>query len=89
MKESVTRALQKSFAGASITVLTDLEAGLAAAGEGPAIILIMGTGSAAFGRNLGVKFARRWRVRACIERSRQRIRYRQAGDRRCDTRAGR
>src|SRR5882762_1330298 len=33
MKESLTRALQKSFAGASIIVLTDLEAGLAAAGE--------------------------------------------------------
>ncbi len=52
MKESLTHALQKSFAGASIIVLTDLEAGLAAAGEGPAIILVvMGTGSAAFGRN--------------------------------------
>ncbi len=58
MKESVTRALQKSFAGASITVLTDLEAGLAAAGEGPAIILVMGTGSAAFGRNAEGEVAR-------------------------------
>ena len=58
MKESVTRALQKSFAGASITVLTDLEAGLAAAGEGPAIILVMGTGSASFGRNAAGEIAR-------------------------------
>jgi N-acetylglucosamine kinase-like BadF-type ATPase len=51
MKERVRCALQKSFAGASITVLTDLEAALAAAGEGPAIVLVAGTGSAAFGRN--------------------------------------
>jgi N-acetylglucosamine kinase-like BadF-type ATPase len=58
MKESLTRALQESFAGASITVLTDLEAGLAAAGEGPAIILVMGTGSAAFGRNAEGEIAR-------------------------------
>ena len=58
MKEGVTRALQASFAGASITVLTDLEAGLAAAGEGPAIILVMGTGSAAFGRNADGEIAR-------------------------------
>src|SRR5882762_3926209 len=58
MKESVTRAPQESFAGASIIVLTDLEAGLAAAGEGPAIILVMGTGSAAFGRNAEGEIAR-------------------------------
>ena len=51
MKERMKCALQKSFAGASITVLTDLEAALAAAGEGPAIVLVAGTGSAAFGRN--------------------------------------
>ncbi len=51
MKESMTRALQESFVGASITMLTDLESALAAAGEGPAIILVMGTGSASFGRN--------------------------------------
>jgi len=34
-----------------VTVLTDFEAALAAAGEGPAIVLIAGTGSAAAGRN--------------------------------------
>jgi len=51
MKDSMTRALRECFLGAQVTVLTDLEAGLAAAGEGPAIILVMGTGSAAFGRN--------------------------------------
>jgi len=58
MKESMSRALQKCFCGAAITVLTDLEAGLAAAGEGPAIILVMGTGSAAFGRNREGEIAR-------------------------------
>jgi len=47
----MTRALQESFVSASITMLTDLESALAAAGEGPAIILVMGTGSASFGRN--------------------------------------
>jgi N-acetylglucosamine kinase-like BadF-type ATPase len=51
MKESMSRALQKCFVGAALTVLTDLEAALMAAGEGPAIILVMGTGSASFGRN--------------------------------------
>jgi N-acetylglucosamine kinase-like BadF-type ATPase len=51
MKERVRCALQRRFAGASITVLTDLEAALAAAGEGPTIVLVAGTGSAAFGRN--------------------------------------
>jgi N-acetylglucosamine kinase-like BadF-type ATPase len=51
-------ALQKSFPGAAITVLTDLDAALAAAGEGPAIILVAGTGSAAFGRNAEGEIAR-------------------------------
>ena len=51
MKESMSRALQECFVGAAITVLTDLEAALVAAGEGPAIVVVMGTGSAAFGRN--------------------------------------
>jgi N-acetylglucosamine kinase-like BadF-type ATPase len=51
MKQRMTLALQMSFPGATITILTDLEAALAAAGEGPAIVLVAGTGSAAFGRN--------------------------------------
>ena len=51
MKQRMTLALQMSFPTAAITVLTDLEAALAAAGEGPAIVLVVGTGSAAFGRN--------------------------------------
>jgi N-acetylglucosamine kinase-like BadF-type ATPase len=51
MREQMQAALQKSFPAATIVVQTDLEAALAAAGEGAAIILVMGTGSAAFGRN--------------------------------------
>lgn len=51
MKQRMTVALQNSFPGAAITVLTDLDAALAATGEGPAIVLIAGTGSAAIGRN--------------------------------------
>jgi len=58
MKDSMSRALAECFRGASITVLTDLEAALAAAGEGPAIILVMGTGSASFGRNANGEVAR-------------------------------
>jgi N-acetylglucosamine kinase-like BadF-type ATPase len=58
MKESMRRALQQCFVGAAITVLTDLEAALAAAGEGAAIILVMGTGSASFGRNAQGEIAR-------------------------------
>jgi len=50
MKERMSGALQKCFPCAAITVLTDLEAALAAAGEGPAVVLVVGTGSAAFGR---------------------------------------
>ena len=51
MKERVRCALQETFPGARITVLTDLEAALAAAGEVPTIVLVAGTGSAAMGRN--------------------------------------
>ena len=58
MKERMSCALQKSFPGAAVTVLTDLEAALAAAGEGPAIVLVVGTGSAAFGRNAEGEIAR-------------------------------
>jgi N-acetylglucosamine kinase-like BadF-type ATPase len=51
MRERMRCALQKCFPGAAVTVLTDFEAALAAAGEGPAIVLIAGTGSAATGHN--------------------------------------
>lgn len=58
MREQMRAALQRSFPEAAITMLTDLEAALAAAGEGPAIILVAGTGSAAFGRNAEGEIAR-------------------------------
>jgi N-acetylglucosamine kinase-like BadF-type ATPase len=51
MKARMRGALQKCFPGAAVTILTDFEAAMAAAGEGPAIVVIVGTGSAAFGRN--------------------------------------
>jgi N-acetylglucosamine kinase-like BadF-type ATPase len=58
MKERMRDALQKCFPGATVTILTDFEAALAAVGEGPAIVLIAGTGSAAFGRNAEGETAR-------------------------------
>jgi len=58
MRERMSCALQKCFPGAAVTILTDLEAALAAAGEGPAIVLVVGTGSAAFGRNAEGEIAR-------------------------------
>jgi N-acetylglucosamine kinase-like BadF-type ATPase len=58
MREQMQAALQKCFPAAAILVQTDLEAALAAAGEGAAIILVMGTGSAAFGRNAEGEIAR-------------------------------
>src|SRR5437868_12912921 len=51
LREGMRTALADAFPGAAITVLTDLEAALAAAGEGPGIVLVAGTGSAAIGRN--------------------------------------
>ena len=51
MRDRMRCALERCFPGTTITILTDLEAALAAAGDGPAIILVAGTGSAAFGRN--------------------------------------
>src|SRR2546423_1589205 len=51
LREGMRAALADAFPGAAITVLTDLEAALAAAGEGPGIVLVAGTGSAAIGRN--------------------------------------
>jgi N-acetylglucosamine kinase-like BadF-type ATPase len=58
MKEQMRSALQKCFPGAMVTIRTDLEVALAAAGEGPAIVLVVGTGSAAFGRGLEGELAR-------------------------------
>src|ERR1700687_198164 len=58
MRERMCGGTQKCFRGAVVIILTDLEAALAAAGEGPAIVLVVGTGSAAFGRDAEGKIAR-------------------------------
>ena len=51
LKERMRASLAASFPGATVSVFTDLETALAAAGEGPMIVLVAGTGSAAIGRN--------------------------------------
>jgi len=51
LKEGMRASLAAAFPGAAVSVFTDLEAALAAAGEGPVIVLVAGTGSAAIGRN--------------------------------------
>jgi len=50
--ESVRAALAEVFPGIEVKVCTDLEIALAAVGDGPAIVLIAGTGSVAAGRGL-------------------------------------
>jgi len=51
LREGMRASLAAAFPGAAVSVFTDLEAALAAAGEGPVIVLVAGTGSAAIGRN--------------------------------------
>jgi N-acetylglucosamine kinase-like BadF-type ATPase len=51
LKEQMRSALQQAFSRAVVSVFTDLEMSLAAAGEGPVIVLVVGTGSAAVGRD--------------------------------------
>jgi glucosamine kinase len=51
MKEGMRASLARSFPGAAVNIFTDLEMALAAAGEGPVIVLVAGTGSAAIGRD--------------------------------------
>jgi N-acetylglucosamine kinase-like BadF-type ATPase len=51
LKEGMRASLAAAFPGAAVSVFTDLEAALAATGEGPVIVLVAGTGSAAIGRN--------------------------------------
>jgi glucosamine kinase len=48
--EAMSVALAEAFPAAKIKVCTDLEIALAAVGDGPAIVLIAGTGSVAVGR---------------------------------------
>ena len=51
LKEGMRASLAAAFPGAAVSIFTDLEAALAAAGKGPVIVLVAGTGSAAIGRN--------------------------------------
>ncbi len=58
MREQMRAALQGAFPGIAVHLFTDLEAALAAAGEGPAVVLVAGTGSAAIGRDKDGKIFR-------------------------------
>ncbi len=51
LKEGMKASLAGAFPGAAVSIFTDLEMALAAAGEGPVIVLVAGTGSATIGRN--------------------------------------
>ena len=51
MKQQMQASLEGAFPGITVTILTDLEAALAAAGNGAAILLVAGTGSAALARD--------------------------------------
>ncbi len=56
--EKMHARLARAFPQSRIRVCTDLEIALEAAGEGPAVVLIAGTGSAAIGRNHEGQIAR-------------------------------
>jgi N-acetylglucosamine kinase-like BadF-type ATPase len=51
MAERMTEELRRAFPGCALKICTDLELALAAAGDGPAVVLVAGTGSAAIGRD--------------------------------------
>jgi N-acetylglucosamine kinase-like BadF-type ATPase len=51
MKEGMKASLAGMFPGVEVKLHTDLEMALAAAGAGPVIVLVAGTGSAAIGRD--------------------------------------
>jgi N-acetylglucosamine kinase-like BadF-type ATPase len=51
-RQKMKRVLAEEFSGKIVEVCTDLELLLESAGEGPAIVLIAGTGSAAVGRGV-------------------------------------
>ena len=56
--EKIRSLLAEEFPQAAVRVCTDLDLVLAAAGDGPAIVLIAGTGSVAIGRNSANEVAR-------------------------------
>ncbi len=56
--QKMKRLLNEEYPGREIHVCTDLELALEATGDGPAIILVAGTGSAAVGRDAQGRIAR-------------------------------
>ena len=58
LHDHTLKAMQTLFPGVRVTLLTDLEAALAAAGPGPRIVLVAGTGSAAIGCNVRTEIFR-------------------------------
>jgi N-acetylmuramic acid 6-phosphate etherase len=58
LSEQIYAALTDLFPQARVTVCSDLDAALAAAGERPAVVLIAGTGSAAMGMDAAGQTAR-------------------------------
>jgi len=56
--EKIRALLVAEFAGSKVQVCTDLDLALAATGDGPAIVLLAGTGSFAVGRNSAGETAR-------------------------------
>jgi N-acetylglucosamine kinase-like BadF-type ATPase len=57
-ERKMKRLLEAEFPGKTVQVCTDLELTLEAIGEGPAVVLIAGTGSAAVGRDTRGQIAR-------------------------------
>ncbi len=57
-ERKMKRLLEEEFPGKTVIVSTDLELTLEGTGEGPAIVLIAGTGSAAVGRDAQGRIAR-------------------------------
>jgi len=57
-ERKMKRLFEEEFPGKTVVVCTDLELTLEATGEGPAIVLIAGTGSAAVGRDAHGQIAR-------------------------------
>lgn len=51
LAEAVRSGLRQAYPDSKVKVITDLEAALAAMEEGPAVVLVAGTGSAAIGRD--------------------------------------
>jgi N-acetylglucosamine kinase len=56
--EKIRALLAGEFSRSTVSICTDLDVALAAAGDGPAVVLLAGTGSFAVGRNMAGETAR-------------------------------